>query len=150
MKRILYYLLSGFSFMLRPLRHGYYMRVFQFAYEVQGVCFKGRAKYIHHDAYIDNIGTIILGDGIVISTKAILLAHDYSALIKTEKNGGGNYMGRLEIGNNVFIGAGAIILPGSIIGNNCIIGAGAVVKGCIPDNSVVIGNPYKIIKSINI
>lgn len=45
-----------------------------------------------------------------------------------------------------FIGAGAIILPGIKIGKYCIIGAGAVVKGDIPDYSIVIGNPAKIIK----
>lgn len=48
----------------------------------------------------------------------------------------------------MFIGAGAIILPQSKIGNYCIIGAGAVVKGTIPDYSVVVGNPCKIIKSL--
>ncbi|MCD7710451.1 MAG: hypothetical protein LUI04_03750 [Porphyromonadaceae bacterium] len=55
----------------------------------------------------------------------------------------------MDIGDNCFIGAGAIILPGSRIGDNVIIGAGAVVKGEIPSNSVVIGNPCKILKKIN-
>lgn len=45
------------------------------------------------------------------------------------------------IGNNVFIGMGATILMGADIGDNCIIGAGSVVKGTIPPNSVVAGNP---------
>lgn len=54
----------------------------------------------------------------------------------------------ITIRDNVFIGAFAIVLPGSNVGNNCIIGAGCVVKGMIPDNSVVIGNPCKIIKTI--
>ena len=51
----------------------------------------------------------------------------------------------VNIGTNSFIGAGAIILPGSSIGEHCIIGAGAVVKGNIPDFSIVIGNPCKVI-----
>lgn len=54
----------------------------------------------------------------------------------------------VKIGDNTFVGAGAIILPKTTIGNFCIIGAGAVVKGNIPDYSVVVGNPAKIIKSI--
>ena len=48
-----------------------------------------------------------------------------------------------------FIGAGAIILPGTKIGKYWIIGAGAVVKGDIPDYSVAIGNPARIIKRTN-
>ena len=150
MKRVFYYLLKYLSFCLRPLRHGYYMRLMQLAYTIQGVKFKGKVSYIHHDAYIDNVGEVEIGDNVVISTKAILLAHDYTSKVKQKLNGGGNeeYIHSLRKGNNVFIGAGAIILPHSNIGNYCIIGAGAVVKGIIPDYSVVIGNPCKIIKSL--
>lgn len=126
------------------------MRVLQAAYEIQGVSFNGKALFIHHNAYIDNVGRIEIGDNVVISTKAILLAHDYSPRVKQMLNMGGeeHYIHNLTIGDNVFIGAGAIILPQSKIGNYCIIGAGAVVKGTIPDYSVVVGNPCKIIKSL--
>lgn len=54
-------------------------------------------------------------------------------------------VGQVNIGNNCFIGWGAIILPNIKIGNNCIIGAGTIVTRDIPDNSVVTGNPAKII-----
>lgn len=54
----------------------------------------------------------------------------------------------VEMGDNCFVGAGAIILPGTTIGNYCIVGAGAVVKGTFPDYSVIAGNPAKIIKMI--
>ena len=53
------------------------------------------------------------------------------------------------MGNNVFIGAYAIILPGATIGDNCVIGAGAVVVGAIPPNSVAAGVPAKVIKSVS-
>ena len=49
------------------------------------------------------------------------------------------------IGDNCFIGFGAIILPNVRIGNNCIIGAGTVVTKSIPDNSIAAGNPCRII-----
>lgn len=151
MKRILFYLLKLLSFFLRPVRHGYYVRVLQYAYELQGVRFLGDAKYIHSDAFIDNIGDVCIGRGVVISTRAIVLAHDYSPRVfenigKYEKRD--SYISSVKIGENVFIGAGAIVLPGSIIGNNCIIGAGCVIKGLIPDNSIVVGNPCHIIKTI--
>ena len=55
----------------------------------------------------------------------------------------------VSIGDNSFIGAKSIILPGTQIGDNVIIGAGTVVKGKIPDNVVVAGNPCRIIRSID-
>ncbi|HIF9359238.1 TPA: acyltransferase [Photobacterium damselae] len=54
-----------------------------------------------------------------------------------------------QIGNNCFIGYGAVILPGSKLGKNCIVGANALVKGDFPDNSVIAGVPAKIIKIID-
>lgn len=50
------------------------------------------------------------------------------------------------IGNNVDIGSNSVIIGGITIGNNVIIGAGAVVVKNIPDNSIVVGNPGKILK----
>jgi serine acetyltransferase len=41
-------------------------------------------------------------------------------------------------------------MPNTTIGNNCVIGAGAVVRGVIPDNSVVIGNPGKVVMSTGV
>ena len=89
MKRIVFYFLKWISFCLHPVRHGYYMRVLQAAYEIQGVSFNGKALFIHHNAYIDNVGRIEIGDNVVISTKAILLAHDYSPRVKQMLNMGG-------------------------------------------------------------
>lgn len=53
----------------------------------------------------------------------------------------------ITIGNHVYIGNNVIILPGVNIGNNVIIGAGAVVSKDIPDNSVAVGVPARVIKS---
>lgn len=54
----------------------------------------------------------------------------------------------VTIGNNVWIGGGAIVCPGVTIGDNCTIGAGSVVTKDIPANSIAVGNPCKIIRSI--
>lgn len=56
--------------------------------------------------------------------------------------------GCITIAENVFIGLRVTILPNTVIGRNYIIGAGAVVKGNIPEGSVVVGNPAKVICSI--
>ena len=54
----------------------------------------------------------------------------------------------VHIGDNVWIGAKALILPGVTVGNNVVIGAGAVVTKDVPDDVVVGGNPAKVIKSV--
>ena len=50
------------------------------------------------------------------------------------------------IGNNVWIGGGAIIMPGVIIGNNVVIGAGSVVTKDVPDNVIAYGNPCRVVR----
>ncbi|MEG1551379.1 MAG: DapH/DapD/GlmU-related protein, partial [Oscillospiraceae bacterium] len=55
----------------------------------------------------------------------------------------------VHIGNNVWIGAGAIILPGVNIGDNSVIGAGSVVTKDIPENVVAVGNPCKVLRKIS-
>jgi len=53
------------------------------------------------------------------------------------------------LGNDVFIGAHAIILPGVVIGDRCVIGAGSVVSRSIPPNSLAVGNPCRRVKSVD-
>lgn len=60
----------------------------------------------------------------------------------------GHTFEKVEIFSNVWIGAGAVILPGVTINENCIIGAGAVVTKDIPSNVMVAGVPAKVIKTI--
>lgn len=55
-----------------------------------------------------------------------------------------------KIGDNCFIGYGAVILAGTILSNNCIVGANSVVKGIFPSNTVIAGAPARIIKKYNL
>lgn len=112
------------------------------AHSSQGVQFNGFPEYIHHDAHLDPSGSLTISKGVVISTRVIILTHDWSYLkrINYENNEFKTYM-PVYIGEYSFVGAGAIVLPGSVIGKHCIIGAGAVVKGEFPDNSIIAGNP---------
>lgn len=55
----------------------------------------------------------------------------------------------ITIGNNVHIGVDAVIMPGVSIGDNCIIGYGSIVTKNIPDNSVVVGVPGRVLESID-
>lgn len=55
----------------------------------------------------------------------------------------------VHIGENTWIGAGAVIVPGVHIGKNVVIGAGSVVTKDIPDNVVAVGNPCRILREVN-
>lgn len=88
---------------------------------------------------------ISIGDNVTLAPRVHILAHDAST---------GIFMGKIRaanvvIGNEVFVGAGAIILPGVHIGNRVVIGAGSIVTKDIPDNSVAVGNPAKVISSLD-
>ena len=83
----------------------------------------------------------------VVSSRAEFITHDGSVWVFREKHPELDVFGRITIGDNTFIGIGTIFLPNTTVGKNCIIGAGSVVRGNIPDNSVVMGNPAKVIMS---
>jgi len=55
----------------------------------------------------------------------------------------------VQIENNVWIGGGCILLPGVVIGENSVIGAGSVVNRSIPPNCVAVGNPCKVVRTLN-
>ena len=97
-----------------------------------------------YNTSIDNLRPFLveIGDNTLI-TGSKILTHDAS----TKKALGYTKLGRVKIGNNVFVGLGTVILPGVTIGNNVIVGASTVVSKDIPDNSIVVGNPMRIIGS---
>ena len=87
-----------------------------------------------------------IGNDVIISGEVIFITHDGGIyLLKNEIPNIMGYYGRIKVGDNCFIGMGAIILPTVEIGSNCIVGAGSVVAQSIPDNSVVMGNPAKVV-----
>lgn len=142
MKRVVFYFLIILAFCSRLICHHFYMLLIKAAHKSQGVKFEGFPEYIHTDAYLDPSGGLYIESGAVISTRTIVLTHDWSFL-KRRQTGKYRAYHSVRIGNNTFVGVGAIILPGTIIGKFCIIGAGAVVKGKIDDYSIMVGNPAK-------
>ena len=85
---------------------------------------------------------ISIGDNVAV-TNSVILTHDDSPITIMSRR----RVAPVTIGNNVFIGYRSLILPGVTIGSNCIIGAGSVVTRDIPDNSIAVGVPAKVIKS---
>lgn len=84
---------------------------------------------------------ISIGDDVTVANRVQILAHDDSIRIYT----GCGKVGRVNVGNNVFVGANVTILMNVSIGNDVIIGAGSVITSSIPDNSIVAGVPSRII-----
>ena len=82
---------------------------------------------------------ITIGDDVTFGPNVQILAHDASM----HQVLGYTKIGRVNIGNRVFIGAGSIVLPNVIIGDDVIVGAGSVVTKDIPAGKVFAGNPAK-------
>ncbi len=96
------------------------------------------------NTYIDTRTPFLIeiGNNVTL-TDVKILSHDAS----TFKELGFTKIGKVKIGDNVFVGAKTVILPNVTIGNNVIVGAGSVVTKDIPENSVAVGNPCRVIKS---
>lgn len=88
---------------------------------------------------------IEIGDNVTLAPRVHILCHDAS----TKKFLGYTKIARVTIGNNVFIGAESVIMPGVTIGNNVIIGANSTVTHNILDNTVVAGSPARQICSLD-
>lgn len=90
--------------------------------------------------YVGN--KVMFGPNVVVATAAHPIAPQLREM-------GLQYNKPVHIGNNCWIGAGALIMPGVTIGDNTVIGAGSVVTKDIPANVVAVGNPCKILREIN-
>ena len=92
---------------------------------------------------------VAIGNNVFIAAGVSLITHNMANCVFNQDNrGGGNLMplvDKIVIGNNVFIGARALVMQGVTIGDNCIIAAGAIVTKDVPSGSVVGGVPAKVI-----
>lgn len=108
----------------------------------KGICI-GDGCCIYSDISTSESFLITIGNNVTISNNVQLLTHDNSIdRISPEVS---DILGEVRIGDNCFIGAHSIILPGVTLGKDVIVGAGAVVTKSYPDGSIVAGNPAKLI-----
>ncbi|BDD92207.1 hypothetical protein PanNE5_16470 [Pandoraea sp. NE5] len=103
---------------------------------------------------IDASGGVEIGEGVQISSLNAVLSHSSHVSVRLlgkqfittpTPQRLGFIKSPVVIGDFTFVGSGAIILPGTQIGKGCVIGAGSLIRGHIPDHSVVVGNPGRII-----
>lgn len=107
----------------------------------------GENFYSNHNLVILDGAKVEIGDNVFIAPNCCITTAGHPINID-ERNRGLEYAYPIKIGNNVWIGAGVNILPGVTIGDNVTIGAGSVVNKSIPANSIAVGNPCKVIKTI--
>ncbi len=110
----------------------------------------GIGCYIAKSANITDPYLTCLGSNVWVTSGCQLICHDASVIMLNIMHS--EHFDRVSpiiIGDNVFLGNNAIVLPGVTIGSGCIIGAGSVVTRDIPDNSVCAGNPGRIISSLD-
>ena len=97
---------------------------------------------------------ITLGNNVRVTDGVKFITHDGGCWVLRNLNKDNeiskcDLFGRISVGDNVHIGINSIIMPGVTIGNNCIIGCGAVVTKDIPDNSIAVGVPARVIKTVD-
>lgn len=99
-------------------------------------------------AYIHAQKRITIGDNCVIASGVNILDTNGHQLLAENRTLDRDTPSDIIIGNNVWIGLNAIVLKGSKIGDNSVISAGSVVKDIFPKNSLIMGNPARVIKTL--
>ena len=91
---------------------------------------------------------ITIGDHVTITAGVQFCTHDGGVWVFRKEYPDIDVFAPIRVGNNVFIGAYSILLPGAVVGDNCVIGAGSVVAGEIPANCVAAGAPARVVRSL--
>lgn len=103
----------------------------------------GRSSWISNDT--------VFGENVMTGPEIVILSYNHGTETDGTPFNQQGYTSRspVIVGNNVWIGTRAILLPGAMVGSNAVIGAGAVVTKDVPPFSVVAGNPARIVKSLS-
>lgn len=107
----------------------------------------GNNFYANHGCIILDCNKVIIGDNVLLGPNVQIYTAAHPT-VPWERLEGKEYAKPIVIGNNVWIGGGAIICPGVTIGDNVTIGAGSVVTKDLPANVIGAGNPCRIIREI--
>ena len=89
---------------------------------------------------------IVIGNGTIMGPNVLIYDHDH-CFDRTGVEKRKYVTSPVHIGENCWIGAGTIILRGTVIGNNCVVGAGATLKGTYPDGSIIVQKRNTVVRS---
>lgn len=108
----------------------------------------GENFYANHNCIMLDCAAITIGDNVLLGPNVAIYTAGHPLHPET-RNSGLEYACAITIGNNVWIGGNTVINPGVHIGHNVVIGSGSVVNKDIPDNTLAVGNPVRMIKKID-
>lgn len=108
----------------------------------------GKNIYANFNLTLVDDTHIYVGDSTLFGPNVTLATAGHPILPELRQQGY-QYNAPIHIGQNCWIGAGVIILPGVTVGDNTVIGAGSVVTKDLPSNVVAVGNPARILREIN-
>lgn len=159
-KRDVFFVAHGELLSLLPGKTGYFLRNAYYRFTLRrcstdsqisfGTYFSNCSKAeVGTDVYIGTrclIGIATIGDRVLIADHVQILSgsRQHASMDSTRADQASKFT-RVHIGNDTWIGTGAIIMAD--IGEHCVVGAGSVVTKPIPDFSVAVGNPAKVIRS---
>lgn len=107
----------------------------------------GKHAFINYNVTIMDRGKVKIGDHILLAPNVVITTSNHPLDLKIRRDSLG-YASPIEIGDDVWIGANAVILPGVKIGNNVVVAAGAVVTKDVEDDSIVAGVPAVKIRDL--
>lgn len=108
----------------------------------------GSGVYANSNLTLVDDGHIFVGDKVLFGPNVTVATANHP-IDPDLRSRGLQYNKDVYIGENVWIGAGAVLVPGVRIGKNSVIGAGSVVTKDIPDNVVAVGNPCRVLRQIS-
>lgn len=108
----------------------------------------GKGVYANFNLTLVDDSEIFVGDNVMFAPNVTLATgtHPIHPQLRQKQ---AQYNLPIHIGNNVWIGANSVVLPGVSIGDNTVIGAGSIVTKDIPANVVAVGNPCRVLREIN-
>ena len=102
---------------------------------------------IGSNVVIDYVGEVVIGNHVDISAGVKIYSHDHDPYAMVYEKKAPAIPRKTIISNDVWIGANAVILAGVTVGEHCVVGAGSIVTKDVRANTIVAGNPAKIIRS---
>ncbi len=109
----------------------------------------GKNFYANYDCVLLDVCPITFGDNCMLAPNVKVYTASHP-LHPVKRNSGLENGAPITVGDNVWIGGGAILLPGVSLGDNVVVGAGSVVTKSFPENVVIAGNPARVIRTIEL